>query len=221
MCNNELKLRELKGRFLKEHKYLEESDSCAYFGEYTVNQEKTWGYSKTNQLIVNIKKNPVTSSQAELYYKQQAIKETGELFGHKLTSKSKLLLVPIPSSKTKDHPEYDDKIFQLCLAAKVANPEIDVCELILPAKHVKPFHESPNNRMPPNELANCYRFNAGEDFDETKYSHIVLVDDVITSGSHFKACKSILERNIESSSIYGLFVARAIEKEIDPSDYFD
>jgi predicted amidophosphoribosyltransferase len=40
--------------------------------------------------------------------------------------------------------------------------------------------------------------------------NIILVDDVITQGAHFKACKTLLQQEFPNSKIKGLFIARTV-----------
>ena len=39
---------------------------------------------------------------------------------------------------------------------------------------------------------------------------VILVDDIITTGSHFKACKSIIKKEFPEVEGQGLFIARRV-----------
>lgn len=54
----------------RHHTYLVTGDRCWHYGEYT--SEGGYKASDTNQKILNLKKKP-TVSEAQLYYKNQAI----------------------------------------------------------------------------------------------------------------------------------------------------
>jgi predicted amidophosphoribosyltransferase len=51
---------------------------------------------------------------------------------------------------------------------------------------------------------------------------ILLIDDVLTTGATFTACKSVLERNLPGMPVLGVFVARRVpQPESDDMDYGD
>ena len=47
---------------------------------------------------------------------------------------------------------------------------------------------------------------------------IGLFDDVITTGAHFKAAKSLLTERFGDVAIYGIFVARRVPRSLDVED---
>lgn len=49
----------------------------------------------------------------------------------------------------------------------------------------------------------------------TSPAHIVLVDDVITSGAHFKACQRLIHEHHPDIEIAGVFWAKVIWPEIE------
>jgi predicted amidophosphoribosyltransferase len=44
---------------------------------------------------------------------------------------------------------------------------------------------------------------------------IIVVDDVLTSGAHFKAAKRMIQEKIPGAFVIGLFWARAVRPPID------
>jgi predicted amidophosphoribosyltransferase len=44
--------------------------------------------------------------------------------------------------------------------------------------------------------------------------HIVLTDDVLTTGSHFKGAAMVLQQRYPGVTIVGLFLARAIRPDV-------
>jgi len=80
-------------------------------------------------------------------------------------------------------------------------------ELISYFDNLEASHET-NNRPTPDQIFENLRLN--EDLCNPQKSTIALIDDVITTGAHFKACKSLLQNAFTNSKIIGVFAARRI-----------
>src|SRR5262245_44090882 len=93
-----------------DHSYLEANDECYFLWEYTA--RKGFGFSETNGLIHNFKKSMDRRGKPEWRYKDKAIKRAAAAFWQ--TANKPFLrtatLVPIPPSKAKSDPMYDDRI---------------------------------------------------------------------------------------------------------------
>ncbi|EOM5206209.1 hypothetical protein ACMS4D_004645, partial [Escherichia coli] len=61
----------------KQHHYLEDGDLCYCFGEYTARQGAA--YSKTNQLIINLKKGYERRAFPDYHYKKVAIEYVAQM----------------------------------------------------------------------------------------------------------------------------------------------
>lgn len=44
------------------------------------------------------------------------------------------------------------------------------------------------------------------------FGKIILFNDVITEGEHFKACKDLLQQQLPGSTIEGIFIARRVHR---------
>src|ERR1700684_2001923 len=93
-----------------DHWYLSESDHCFFLGEYTA--RKGFAFSATNQLILNFKKSVTTRNTAQWRYKERAIAQAAAAFRTAIADAAlnKATLVPIPPSKAKSDPLYDDRL---------------------------------------------------------------------------------------------------------------
>lgn len=80
-----------------DHHYLEDSDLCYYFGEYTA--RKGFEKSYTNQLILNFKKSVDRKDRTEYKYKLRAIKVIADLLNNHFVHTEKVTFVPVPPSK--------------------------------------------------------------------------------------------------------------------------
>ncbi|WP_139116988.1 hypothetical protein [Candidatus Thiodiazotropha endoloripes] len=197
---------------LGDHYYLSDSDYCTFMGEYTA--RRGYGYSDTNQLISNFKKDPSRRGMPEWRYKRVAIATIGNSLAHCLHRYvDQFSLVPIPPSKCKDDPAYDDRMVQALAHCQRRTPQIDFRELVYQTSSTRTSHGS-DDRLGPDELLQHYAINH-ELVDGTRGT-ILVVDDLITTGSHFKAMQRILHECLPDRKIVGLFIARRVpESDFD------
>jgi formylmethanofuran dehydrogenase subunit D len=186
-----------------DHFYITEGDECLFLYEYTSGMG--YAHSETNSLISNLKKKKGAGGYA---WKGRAIASCAAVLGPAINPKwlADAVLVPIPPSKIKADPMYDDRMTQVCKAIKSEAP-VDVRELIVQVKSTDAVHEG--NRLKPDEIEANYAIDenlCGEGCPK----YIGIVDDMLTAGAHFKAAKNILSKRFPKSRISGLFIARRI-----------
>jgi predicted amidophosphoribosyltransferase len=193
-----------------QHSHLREDDSCFYFHEYI----PTGGlapqyYGAASQLIINFKIKP--SENHRLHHKNDALNKCVKEFREALLPRldvlgySSISFVPVPPSKTKGDALYDDRVLRL--ARKVAEgTSIQVAELIVQSESYIPSHLASGSggpRMQPSDLRRLYTLSG-----EVPRSNVFLFDDVITAGSHFRACKDLLLESHPNIRVFGVFIAR-------------
>jgi len=196
---------------IAEHYYLNVGDECYYFMEY----ESGTGFlgSPTNSLISNFKKSSSYKGQSSWKYKGRAISTIARIFRDSLADFIDFdyaTLVPIPPSKVKSSPNHDDRMIQ-ALNQWSAYTNGNVRELILMREDMQAVHES-SKRPQPNELQENMVIDEEQatDLRDT----IFLFDDVVTTGSHFVACRNLILEQFPDKRIVGIFVAR---RKISPS----
>jgi len=110
---------------------------------------------------------------------------------------------------------YDDRCLQ---AVQLAGKEYDVAELITFKSEHPASHVNNQSRLKPNEITE----NISVDFLEILEANdtIVLFDDVLTAGAHFRACKDAILAEDPTKKVIGVFVARRIPAPIDWGDIF-
>jgi hypothetical protein len=114
-----------------DHWYLTAEDDCYFIGEYTA--RKGYAFSATNQLILNFKKSMEKRGTPQWRYKNHAINEAAAAFRAALTGDdllNVLTLVPIPPSKAKTDPLYDDRVTRMLRSIR-GQPSLDIRELIV------------------------------------------------------------------------------------------
>jgi hypothetical protein len=197
-----------------DHYYLSADDTCYFLGEYTA--QKGFAFSATNQLILNFKKPVDRKGKAEWRYKEQAIRQAAEAFRKALNDKwlNGALLVPIPPSKARTDPLYDDRMPRMLRAIR-PEPQLDVRELIIQNASTDAAHHS-DTRPRPEDLEALYALDRKLTTPAPKV--IGLFDDVLTTGAHFKAAQSLLHKAFPGVQVIGLFIARRVPEAMDIED---
>jgi len=185
--------------------WLDENDFCLYAREYTPNA----GYqeSQTNDLILNFKKSVERRGKREWQYKEEAIhrfaSELSVIIGNE-----EFIVAPIPCSMCSNDPLYDPRLDQtLSLLKSQYNNQLEIIHPIIRKETVPAKHASTGRRNPSLDLQSLEW--VGSEAEETP-ELIVLIDDVITTGSTFKACKTLIQSNIQNCKVAGIFWARSV-----------
>lgn len=196
-----------------DHPYLEPDDRCFYFGEYFAG--KSYKGGPTNQLIFNFKCKPTVAAAnaGRAHYKNQAIQTIangmrrviGQLNAERFT------WVPIPPSKAIGDPDYDDRLLRtLRLALQGYNA--DIRPLIRQTASTPADHEQ-EDRLTRDALRAVLEVDMAILQTAPLRDGIILVDDVLNSGKHFKESERQLRRAIpDQVAIAGIFVARCIHQ---------
>ena len=200
-----------------DHWYLAEDDACYFLGEYTAREG--FAYSATNNLILNFKKGMKRRGRPEWPYKARAIRRAGRAFRQALEPADLDLLtcVPMPPSKAKDDALYDARMTEMLTAIR-REPLLDIRELVVQTVSTEPVHEM-EDRLRPEEIEALYRIE--EELTEPEPRVIAVVDDLLTTGAHFRAAKSILSAQFPETPIIGLFIARRAPDSASIEDFDD
>jgi hypothetical protein len=200
-----------------EHARLLNSDEIYYLFEYT--SRSNYSFSSTNQLIANLKKKPSLKATAQYKYKGFAIRECAGELAVAISQEwlREATLVPVPPSKTRDHPDYDDRILKLCRSIPVSF-KVDVRELVVQTESTDAAHES-NERPTVQDLLAIYEID--ENLAAPAPTKIAIIDDVLTAGTHYRAMHIRLAQRFPGVPIVGMFIARRIFPQIDLSNFED
>ncbi len=127
---------------LPDHTHLTSEDECYFFGEYPAHRDYSFG--PINDLINNFKKSLDYKDNPWVWqHKQRVIAEVAEAFRSVLqhAALDVLTFVPIPPSKAKGDPGYDDRMTQMLLAMR-SHPPVDVRDLIVQTESTDAVHEA-------------------------------------------------------------------------------
>ena len=190
-----------------DHPRLEQDDKCLFLFEYT--SRRNYSFSETNGLINNLKKKPSRFRGTSSWkYKTSAIQSCSLHMRQALSPVwlATATLVPVPSSKALDHPDYDDRVEQIC---RNIGPAVDVRALVRQTISMDAAHEAATGPRPTvSELVAHYEIV--EALAHQRPTTVGIVDDVLTAGTHFKAMQRVIQMRFPEADIFGLFVARRI-----------
>jgi hypothetical protein len=188
-----------------EHHFLREEDECYFLREYTAGAG--FQHGETNDLISNLKKPVDRRERPEWRYKERAIAqlamELGAAAGEWLAGRT---VVPLPPSRAKGDPLYDDRLLRI-LELVGLERKLDVRELIAQEQSTRAAHGS-EERLTLEELREVYRIEEG--VAEPEPRGVVLFDDLVTSGAHFRVASELLAARFPGVGVAGLFLARRV-----------
>jgi predicted amidophosphoribosyltransferase len=120
-------------------------------------------------------------------------------------------LIPMPPSKVKSDPMYDDRLIQM-FQVLGAGLQLDVREMIAQRESTGAAH-STEVRPRVDELFDNYWID--DSLVNPPPRVIGVIDDVLTTWSHFKAVQRLLRDRFPAVKIYGIFVARRVPESVD------
>ncbi len=191
--------------YLPVHKYLTSDDECYFFMNYT--PPASTYRTIENSHILNFKKKMDRAGKKDWHYKGETIKEISELFIKNVPPiiEKSSIMIPVPPSIVKGEPMYDDRLVQLVKNYCQAHPETEFREIIEVRETMNPTHVEEKS---PEELASCMIVNKA--LCKNNKDQLVVVDDVLRHGTHYKAIKGLLRPFFTKSNIIGLYIARSI-----------
>jgi hypothetical protein len=186
-----------------DHYRLDRTDECYFIGEYTAG--RGYLHSATNQLILNLKKSVDRRGLPEWGYKERDILRAAATLRASLNPEflAVATFVPVPPSRIVGDPLYDDRMTQVLRAL---GPAADVRELVRQIETMQDAH-SAEHRPGPDALYENYYIDTA--VAEPAPTVIAIVDDVLTTGAHFKAMYRILAETL-AVPIIGIFLARRV-----------
>ncbi len=200
-----------------DHYYLEEGDHCYFLGEYTA--RKGFSHSATNKLIINFKKPMDRRGRPEWRYKHQSIETAATALYDALagTNLDAVSFVPVPPSKARPDPLYDDRVAETLrifseLNRTKLNREVHICEAVVQSCSMEAAHDGSARPNPPELVAN-YQIDAAH--AKLLRTHAFIFDDVLTTGCHYKAMVRRIADCSPSTSCVGLFLARRAPEAVD------
>lgn len=180
--------------------HLTSADECYHAREYV--SGGGWSASECNRLVSNFKKPVGCKGKPEWFYKEQAAKQFAEELSLVLPAGAKV--IPIPTSMITSNPLFDPRMEMTMEALKGFRKDVEVETRIIRSTDADPLHGGGARKVDViRETLSWVGGALGE-------GEVFLIDDVITSGAHFKACEGILSEHAPGSHATGMFWARTI-----------
>lgn len=190
-----------------DHTFIEPEDECYYIGDYYAG--RGFSFSTINNLINNLRKPMDRRNRPDEWrHKQSATVTCGNMLREAINEEwlSEATLVPMPSSKKRDHAEYDDRIPKI-LTELASGRRVDIRELVVMKQSVQQSHLAQERVSIPELIENM---SLDETVAEPPPRSIGVFDDVLTTGRHFKAVQTMLRRRFPGISIVGIFIVRRV-----------
>lgn len=173
--------------------YLDEGDACLYYMDKTDGRPSD---SEPNQLIYNLKIDPdgMSDAQRRAGYKDAAIRQCADdmsdLFAHwRTVTPANTILVPIPPSKPVGARGYDNRMILVCEMIQ-GRTGIRCIDCLSSKADLGAMHNGGMIRdvdlLRENTVFDARMIPEG-------VSYVILVDDQLTKGTHFKAFKPLFE----------------------------
>ncbi|KAA4671631.1 hypothetical protein F3B42_14410 [Bacteroides ovatus] len=212
------KLQKIDEISLPDHSFLSDEDECYFILSYT--SHKSFDYSIDNSTIMNLKKTVDKKGTLSYKYKDAAIEKCAKYLKDidiQSVFTDEITLVPIPPSKCKNDPLYDDRLVKILKTA--FGDTIDIKELIIQRNSAEASHLT-ESRPTIQQIKSNYEVD--NKISDNVKDTIILFDDVLTTGTHYIAAKEILNEKFPNKKIKGIFIARRVfEKNEDDFEDFD
>jgi hypothetical protein len=213
------KLSQIDETTVDQHFLLAPTDICFHVWEYT--RRGGFNASPTNSLISNFKKKPskLLTNPREAPWKERAIQHSAQAL-RSLVRRQWIeefgTLIPIPCSKIGGHPDHDNRLQQV-LTRAFSGYAADMRPLLIQTRSTTADHET-SERQRFEELLAVTRID--EAIVSTSVRRQIMVfDDVLNSGKHFKVAQRLLKERFAGTPVIGVFLARCLPDpavEVEP-----
>lgn len=206
-----IRAQRLDQHVLAQHPHLQSDAICFHMREYTA--RAGYAHSETNDLISNFKKSVTKTGSAEYKWKTWAIdkiaQELAGGMGSDWFNAQKVTWVPMPPSKAKSDPEYDDRLWQvLNNANQLTGGNADVREILAQRISTSSASSGGGSRNPLVIAQNLYV--PPHEQAKPPAPVVCVLDDVLTTGGHFEAAWQVIHATWPAAVICGCFVARCV-----------
>lgn len=172
------------------HRLLAKGDLCMYLmtRENHARDEGPAQYSEAFQKVANLKiaRSDLRANPNRSKHKEAAIEQfSNDLCGLFAQSEATFVLVPAVTSKAESDPDFDDRMIRVCNAVADRLSQVR-CEPVLSLKASIPSASRSYGRRDPNLIRSYIKV---EPLCDLSCDFVLIVDDVISSGAHFKACQ--------------------------------
>lgn len=192
----------------RDHSLLSGADCCYFLWEYTPRRHA--GATAGNQLIRNLKIAPsaLQRQPSRLRFKHRAIAHAARALRRLVPREwsDSVSFLPMPCSRISGACDHDDRVAKV-LRRAFAGTGADIRELLCMTRSLAPDHRRPRR-------TSCEQLRAvlqvRDDGRPALRRTVIIVDDVLNSGKHFKVAQERVAARYGVTDIKGLFLARCI-----------
>ncbi|CAA6799763.1 MAG: Unknown protein [uncultured Sulfurovum sp.] len=180
---------------------LSATDECYYFLDYT---DGGYSASSSNQLVFNFKQPISKRGTASWRYREESVQKFANLISEiQGLCENKFTIVIAPTSKRTDSPDYNDRIDKTLELFKKYCPTVIIERPIEVIRDTIPSHDGGNRDE--ESIKNNLKW-VGFKYPPTAI--VVFIDDILTTGTHFKVSKEIiLQNDSRVERVVGVFLA--------------
>ncbi len=190
----------------REHACLD-GDDCYYLWLYETGMpNRGSGASPANALIINLKFSPGCRAREPLRWsrKQASIQHAARALSQTVPAEWRLrgTWVPIPPSRLLNDPGYDPRLIDILRS--MTPPPADIRLLLRQTQGVRSLTKG----ISPAERARMLMVE--EQSSKPAPECLIVFDDVIASGAHFKAAQQVLSERFPKVPVVGVFLSRRV-----------
>jgi len=182
-------------------RHLTERDVIYYHIEYI---GEGYQASSDNSWVSNYKRGIEYRNKSAWYYKEEAVRKFADLIVETPPVDDGLVLLAGPTSKRRNSPLFDSRNEDVLRSVHHATG-IPISFNLEAVMDSEPVHFQPGYRSP-EKLIGHYHFTPFENVPSVVY----IVDDVITSGSHFVVWRDLIHDVHPGLEVRGLYLARTV-----------
>lgn len=179
--------------------FLVENDKCYYYYVYTPG-----GYtiSNDNSVVQNFKKDIARKGNKEWRYRDEAVDKFALMLHQTLRGRN-CTIIPCATSRPRGSLDFNDRLDVTVKKLGLLSPNYDIQFCLDTIKELTPSHAG-GPRNPTDIMDNTGWTQPAQPPNQ----NIILVDDVLTTGAHFRAYKDIALQHYPSNNVMGIFLAR-------------
>ena len=193
-----------------DHSFLRANDRCWYLAEYVSGAGSRVG--SVNQLIANLKCSPsvAATNPRRRRHKRRAMEELAAALREAVSRSwaEGATWIPIPPSRSAGDCNYDDRLVHI-LRKAFAGYDTDIRTVLFQLESMTADHCNPR-RIGIQWLFERIRVSWSVLASRPLRDELVLFDDVLTTGKHYRCCERRLRDALPNIPISGLFVARRV-----------
>lgn len=161
-------------------------------------------------MIINFKKSISKKGTYAWGYRNSTIWKFAQKL-HSILESETFTIIPCPTSKHADDPEYNDRMVRLCEELKEFSPNYDIQHCIITTKSHKETHRGGGQREP----ATILEYTEWVEPTKIPNERVILIDDVCTTGAHFRAYYDLATKHLSryDCKIAGIFLAAATHRD--------